>query len=93
MAKLKFDRSINLSLKGNNTAVPQNEVWKVFLSGPNGASGDLKINGITVEMGTGSHTVGTNLLGGVLTSLELALLQGLRSRLLANIFAKEVCLA
>ena len=64
MAKLKFDRSINLSLKGNNTAVPQNEVWKVFLSGPNGASGDLKINGITVEMGTGSHTVGTNLLGG-----------------------------
>lgn len=64
MAKLKFDRSINLSLNGNNTAVPRNEVWKVFLSGPNGTSGDLKINRIKVEWGRGSNTIGTNLLGG-----------------------------
>ena len=65
MAKLKFDRSINLYLNGNNiTSVPQDEIWKVFLSGPNGDSGDLKINRIKVEWGKGSNTIGTNLLGG-----------------------------
>lgn len=64
MAKLKFDRSINLSLNGNNTAVPRNEVWKVFLSGPNGSSGDLKLNGTKIQNNNGSNTVGTNLLGG-----------------------------
>lgn len=89
MAKLKFDRSINLELNGNNqTSIPRNEVWKVFLSGPYGSTGDLKINGMTVR----GSAIGTHLLGGVLTSLEPALLQGLRSKLLANIFAKEVSL-
>lgn len=66
MAKLKFDRSINLELdKDNSVTVPKDEVWKGFLSAPNGNSGDLKINGNTVLGGSNSaKTVGTHLLGG-----------------------------
>ncbi len=94
MAKLKFDRSINLRLnRDNGVTVPQDEVWKVFMSGPNQSGGEIRINGAIVESITGGKTIGTHLLGGVLISLEPALLQGLRSRLLANIFAKEVSLA
>lgn len=65
MAKLKFDRSINLRLiRDNGITVPQDEVWKVFMSGPNQSDGEIRINGAIVESITGGKTIGTHLLGG-----------------------------
>lgn len=65
MAKLKFDRSINLVInKDDNVTVPQDEVWKVFMSGPNQASIGIKINDQIVESITGGNTICTSLLGG-----------------------------
>lgn len=43
MAKLKFDRSINLSIgEYNTTNVPLDEVWKVALFGR--SSGNINVN-------------------------------------------------
>lgn len=93
MAKLKFDRSINLSIgEYNNTTVPLDEVWKVALFGK--SSDSINVNDCNApQTYSNTSTLPVVILGGVLKSLEKALLQGLPSRLLANIFAKEVSLA
>lgn len=99
MAKLKFDRSINLELdKDNSVTVPKDEVWKGFLvcdARGYGYNRTPNLNNIQLNQG-GTNTENGNLglvtLGGVLNSLIHSLLQGLRSRLLANTSAKEVSL-
>lgn len=100
MAKLKFDRSINLELKkGDSVTVPNDEVWKGFLlSATDGWEYNQysNLNNIQLKQGgtnTENGNLGSVILGGVPNSLIYSLLQGLRSRLLANIFAKEVSLA
>ena len=101
MAKLKFDRSINLKLdKDNSVTVPKDEVWKGFLvcdARGYGYNRTPNLNNIQLNQG-GTNTENGNLGlvtlgGGVLNSLIHSLLQGLRSKLLTNIFAKEVSLA
>lgn len=101
MAKLKFDRSINLKLeKDNSVTVPNDEVWKGFLVCATSGwdyNSCSNLNGIELKQG-GTNTENGNLGlvilgGGVLNSLIYSLLQGLCSRLLVNIFAKEVSLA
>lgn len=97
MAKLKFDRSISLDLKSNNTMVPKDEVWKVTIGVDIDKNTVLDINNARVYNTSNINERNINgfnaTLGGVLESLEPALLQGLRSKLLARIFAKEVSLA
>lgn len=59
MAKLKFDRLIDVSLGGNETtAVPKNELWKGIAYGQS-SSLDLMINGmIDVPQGSSIIAVG-----------------------------------
>ena len=93
MAKLKFDRSINLKIGEYNTAnVPLDEVWKVALFGR--STDNINVNDCNApQTYSGAGTLPVAILGGVLKSLEMALLQVLHSKLLANIFAKVVSLA
>lgn len=89
MAKLKFDRSINLILEsGDGVNVPQDEVWRVFAFGTTG----LGINGAVIHSSSTAGFPPILMLGGVLKSLEVALFQGLHLRLY-NKLAKEVSLA
>lgn len=91
MAKLKFDRIVRIVTRTQEKIiVPDDEVWK----GTMGWNDNLYLNDITVADGSQNNRMAPNvILGGVLKSLENALLQGLRSKLLTKIFAKEVSLA
>lgn len=90
MTKLKFDRTVNLNLESSDTAtVPNNEVWKGSLFT---AGSYAEVNGKNIET-KNNASVPVLTLGGVQHSRECVLSQGLRSRLLTNIFAKEVSLA
>lgn len=103
MAKLKFDRIVNIKLKvGEKGTVPDDEVWKGTLT----YTSQLKINDNTMESyfsPSSGGKYGVNpilsniILGGVqsflLKVLEQAVLQGLHLRLSTNILAKEVSLA
>ena len=99
MAKLKFDRSINLDLKSNNKmTVPKDEVWKVTIGvDTREKNASLYINDALAYDGFNVRENGASYLnvtlGGVLKSTENSVLQGLCSRLLNNIPAKVVSLA
>lgn len=88
MAKLKFDRILNVVLTDNEqTEVPKDEVWKGTRSGLD------NINEIAVNAGLGYGKVHDSvMLGGVLKSLVEGLFQGLPLRLY-NKLAKGVSLA
>lgn len=88
MAKLKFDRNINVVLDNNEqTEVPKDEVWKGTRSGLD------DINGVAVNAGLGYDKLHDSImLGGVLKSLVKVLFQGLHLRLY-NKLAKGVTLA
>ena len=60
MAKLKFDRNINVVLADNEqTEVPKDEVWKGTRSGL------ADINGVAVNTGSGfSKSIDSIMLGG-----------------------------
>lgn len=60
MAKLKFDRNINVVLNDNEqTEVPKDEVWKGTRSGLD------NINGVAVNTGSGfSKSIDSIMLGG-----------------------------
>lgn len=102
MAKLKFDRSVDIKLTSNSdkTTVPSNEVWKGTIIGALGSTSNEpggRINGFEIcgkvrseSAREGVHSI---ILGGGLFSKEGLCLQGLHLKLLANIFAKEVSLA
>lgn len=88
MAKLKFDRNINVVLKDNEVIeVPKDEVWK-------GIRGiDIAINGISAYSNSkADKSYDSIMLGGVLKSLVKELYQGLHLRLY-NKLAKGVTLA
>lgn len=96
MAKLKFDRSINISIDDSEgTTVPRDEVWKGTLAGTFERQflNSIEISGQKQYVGNRADSTYYGILGGVLKSQVNAHLQGLHSRLLANIFAKEVSLA
>lgn len=88
MAKLKFDRNINVILKDNEEIeVPKDEVWKGTRLGIE------SINGTAVNVGRGfNKLIDSIMLGGVLKSLVRVLFQGLHLRLY-NKLAKVVTLA
>lgn len=88
MAKLKFDRNINVVLNDNEqTEVPKDEVWKGTRSGLD------DINGIAANTGLGYGKLHDGImLGGALKSLVEGLFQGLHLRLY-NKLAKGVTLA
>lgn len=88
MAKLKFDRNINVVLKDmEEIEVPKDEVWKGI------RSIDIAINGISAYSNSkADKSYDSIMLGGVLKSLVKELYQGLPLRLY-NKLAKGVSLA
>lgn len=62
MAKLKFDRSINLKLKGlESTKIPQGEVWRVEVGGYK-----MDVNGVSLlpALNNKSNSIQGMTLGG-----------------------------
>lgn len=95
MAKLKFDRSINVRGRSDESVrVPSDEVWKGTLATRYSGS-ETEINGVQIS-GKGDSVPIFTTLGGVLKSkvLSLTLLsQVSHLKSFLNILAKEVSLA
>lgn len=89
MAKLKFDRSINLVLESSDIVnIPNGEIWRVSAFATTG----LGVNGAVIQNSSNAGVPPTLTLGGVLKSLEAVPFQGLHLRLY-NKLAKGVTLA
>lgn len=89
MAKLKFDRSINLVLESSDTVnIPNGEIWRVSAFATTG----LGVNGAGIQSSSNAGVPPTLILGGVLKSLEAVPFQGLHLRLY-NKLAEGVTLA
>ena len=55
MAKLKYDRVINISLTGKNVAtIPKDEVWKVSIGPGYGSRSNLYGGGYNFEVASGT---------------------------------------
>lgn len=104
MAKLKFDRTLNIKTKpGEKVTVPNDEVWKGALV----YNSELRINDNTIESVHSASSGGKYMFNPILPNIILGgaqfftkkantveqFLQGLHLRLSANILAKEVSLA
>lgn len=105
MAKLKFDRTLNIKTEpGEKVTVPNDEVWKGALV----YNSELRINNITtIESVHSASSGGKYMFNPILPNIILGgaqfftkkantveqFLQGLHLRLSANILAKEVSLA
>lgn len=83
MAKLKFDRSVNVILKqGEKTTIPQNEIWK----GSTFLHQHVEVNDIEVMpfLGQGKqpYSVFTMTLGGGTTITNGAIFTGVAFRII-----------